>query len=106
MAVLFLLLTSTVSVVAGLVFDKLGWADQVKRVRLKGDGHEAEAEVPKELLKKLKISFLKAWGDFKGVFLYMMTMFASIFKKKIIIAFIIIVFVMAVASGLIFNLII
>jgi len=184
-AVLFLLLTSAVSVIAGLVFDKLGWADQVKRVRLKGDGHEAEAEVPKEFLKKLKLSFLKAWGDFKGVFLYMiigvaigaaiygylpesllakvagrdnplavlivaligmplyirvesaipiglallkkgasmgavialiisgagiaipeLTMFASIFKRKIIIAFIIIVFVMAVASGLIFNLII
>ena len=184
-AVLFLLLTSAVSVIAGLVFDKLGWADQVKRVRLKGDGHEAETEVPKEFLKKLKLSFLKAWGDFKGVFLYMiigvaigaaiygylpesllakvagrdnplavlivaligmplyirvesaipiglallkkgasigavialiisgagiaipeLTMFASIFKRKIIIAFIIIVFVMAVASGLIFNLII
>lgn len=183
-AILFLLLTSAVSVVAGLVFDKLGWADQVKRVRLKGDGHAEEAEVPKEFPKRLKLSFLKAWGDFKGVIIFMiigvaigaaiygylpesllakvagrdnpvavlvvaligmplyirvesaipiglallkkgasmgavialiisgagiaipeLTMLASIFKKKIIIAFIIIVFVMAVASGLIFNLI-
>ena len=183
-AILFLLLTSAVSVAAGIIFDKLGWADQVKRVRLKGDGHAAEAEAPKEFLNKLKLAFLKAWGDFKGVFLYMiigvaigaaiygylpesllakvagrdnplavlvvaligmplyirvesaipiglallkkgasmgavialiisgagiaipeLTMFASIFKRKIIIAFIIIVFIMAVASGLIFNLI-
>lgn len=40
-----------------------------------------------------------------GIAIPELTMFASIFKKKIIIAFIVIVFVMAVASGFIFNLI-
>jgi uncharacterized membrane protein YraQ (UPF0718 family) len=38
-----------------------------------------------------------------GIAIPELTMFASIFKKKIIIAFIIIVFVMAVVSGLFFN---
>ena len=182
-AVIFFLLTSLISVVAGVVLEKLGWADQVKRVRIKGDGHTLDEEVPKELKKKIKKAFLKAWGDFKSVFLYMiigvaigaaiygylpaellakvagpenpfavlvvtligmplyirvesaipialallgkgasmgavialiisgagiaipeLTMFAGIFKKKIIIAFIIIVFIMAVLSGLLFNL--
>ena len=160
----------------------MGWSNQVKNVRLKGNGHGEIEEVPKGFKMRLKKSFLKAYEDFKGVFIYMLvgvaigaaiygylpedllakvagpdnpfavlivtligmplyirvesaipiglallgkgasmgsvialiisgagiaipelTMFASIFKKKIIIAFVIIVFVMAVVSGLIFN---
>jgi uncharacterized membrane protein YraQ (UPF0718 family) len=41
-----------------------------------------------------------------GIAIPELTMFASIFKKKIIIAFVIIVFITAVLSGLIFNLLI
>ncbi len=182
-AIVFLILTSVVSVVAGVVLEKMGWAKYVKNVRIKGGGHIEEEEVPKKFLIKLKVSFLKAWGDFKRVFWYMiigvaigaviygylpeellaqvagpnnpfavlivsliglplyirvesaipiglallgkgasmgsiialiisgagvaipeLTMFASMFKKKIIIAFVVIVFVMAIASGLITNL--
>lgn len=181
-AVGFLILTSVFSVVFGVVLEKIGWSNQVKNVRLKGDVHELNEEVPKEFKNKLKVSFFRAWGDFKGVFIYMLigvgigaaiygymptdllakvsgpdnpfsvlvvtllgmplyirveaaipiglalidkgasigavialiisgagiaipelTMFAGIFKKKIIIAFIVIVFVMAVLSGLIFD---
>ncbi len=181
-AIVFFILTSAISVIAGVILEKLGWSNQVKRVRLKGDGHEQNQQVPKELKLRLKKSFLKAWGDFKSVFIYMLigvgigaaiygylpeellakvagpnnpfavlvvaligmplyirvesaipiglallgkgasmgsvialiisgagiaipelTMFASIFKKKVIIAFVVIVFVMAVVSGLIFN---
>lgn len=181
-AVIFLVLTSAVSVIAGVVLDKMGWSKYVKNVRIKGGEHVQEEEIPKKFLKKLKVSFLKAWGDFKRVFWYMiigvaigaliygylpeellaqvagpnnpfavlvvsiiglplyirvesaipiglaligkgasmgsiialiisgagvaipeLTMFASIFKKKIIISFIVIVFVMAVVSGLIIN---
>jgi len=184
-AIGFLILTSAFSVIFGVLFEKLGWADQVKHVRLKGSGHEQVEELPIGFKSRLKASFLKAWADFKGVFIYMvigvaigaaiygymptdllakvagpdnpfavivaaliglplyirvesaipigialmekgvsigavisfiisgagiaipeLTMLASIFKKKIIIAFIVIVFVSAVASGLIFNLII
>jgi len=184
-AVIFLILTSAISVISGVILEKIGWSNQVKHVRLKGDTHGQNEEVPKEFKIRLKMSFLKAWGDFKGVFIYMLigvgigaaiygylpeellakvagpdnplavlvvaligmplyirvesaipiglaliskgasigsvialiisgagiaipelTMFASIFKKKIIIAFIVIVFVMAVVSGLIFNMLI
>lgn len=38
-----------------------------------------------------------------GIAVPELTMFPSIFKKKIIIAFVVIVFVMAVISGLVFN---
>jgi uncharacterized membrane protein YraQ (UPF0718 family) len=70
-AVAFLVLTSVISVIAGVVLEKLGWSDQVKRVRLKGDVNVQDDEIPKEFTSKLKKSFLKAWADFKGVFLYM-----------------------------------
>jgi len=184
-AIGFLILTSAFAVVFGILLEKIGWSDQVKKVRIKGDGHKDNEEVPSEFKNKLKLSFLKAYGDFKAVFIYMivgvaigaaiygymptdllakvagrdnpfavlvvaligmplyirveaaipiglalldkgasigaviafiisgagiaipeLTMLAGIFKKKIIIGFIVIVFASAVLSGLIFNLII
>ncbi len=180
-AIGFLILTSAFAVIFGVVFEKMGWADQVKRVRIKG-GMPSQNELPSGVKLKLKSAFYKALGDFRSVFVYMiigvaigaaiygylptdllakvagrdnpfaviivaligmplyirveaaipiglallqkgasmgavialiisgagiaipeLTMLASIFKKKIIIAFIIIVFISAVVSGLIFN---
>lgn len=184
-AIGFLILTSIFSVAFGVILEKLGWADQVKKVRIKGDIHEENVEMPKGFGHRVKASFIKAWRDFKAVFIFMVigvaigaaiygylpadllvkvagpdnsfavivaaliglplyirvesaipiglalmdkgvsigavialiisgagiaipeiTMLASILKKRIIIAFIIIVFVMAVMSGLIFNMLI
>lgn len=181
----FLILTSVFAVVFGVILDKMGWSNQVKRVRIKSTGLELNEEVPEKFINRLKFSFLKAWGDFKSVLIYMvigvgigaaiygympkellikvagrdnpiaviavalislplyirvesaipiglallekgasigavialiisgagiaipeLTMLSSIFKKKIIIAFVIIVFITAVLSGLIFNMII
>ena len=181
-AVIFLILTSVISVISGVILDKMGWSNQVKNVRLKGDMYGQNEEIPKEFINKLKKSFLKAWADFKGIFIYMLigvgigaaiygylpeellakvagpnnpfaviivaliglplyirvesaipiglaligkgasmgsvialiisgagvaipelTMFSKMFKRKVIIAFIVIVFVMAVLSGFIIN---
>ena len=183
-AIGFLALTSVFSVFFGILLEKLGWADQVKKVRVKENGQAAEKEVPTGFPGRLKQSFFKAWCDFKGVFVYMLigvaigaaiygympeellakvagpenpfavlvvaligmplyirveaaipiglalldkgasigavialiisgagiaipelTMLSSIFKKKIIIGFIVIVFVSAVLAGYIFNMI-
>jgi uncharacterized membrane protein YraQ (UPF0718 family) len=180
-AILFLILTSAFAVIFGVVFEKMGWADQVKRVRIKG-GMPGQNELPSGVKLRLRAAFYKALSDFRGVFVYMiigvaigaaiygylptdllaqvagrdnpftviivaligiplyirveaaipialallnkgasmgavialiisgagiaipeLTMLASIFKKKIIIAFVIIVFISAVLSGLIFN---
>ncbi len=183
-AIAFLILTSIAAVIFGVLLDKMGGASQVKNVRLvRGEGHDEE--LPTDFRNRLIVSFYKAWGDFKGVFIYMiigvaigaaiygylpedllariagrdnplaviavaligmplyirvesaipiglalldkgasigavmaliisgagiaipeLTMLASIFKKNIIISFIVIVFVMAVVTGLIFNMII
>lgn len=182
-AIGYFVLTSIFPIFFGVLFEKLGWSDQVKHVRLKGNGHDQNENLPIGFKNRLKASFLKAWADFKGVFVYMvigvaigaaiygymptdllakvagpdnpfavivatfiglplyirvesaipigvalmakgvsigaviafiisgagvaipeLTMLASIFKKKIIIAFIVIVIVSAVISGLIFNL--
>lgn len=184
-AIAFLILTSAAAVIFGVILDKMGWSNQVKNVRIKRGEHEQNKETPKGFIDRLKISFVKAWGDYKSVLFYMiigvgigaaiygympedllakvagpdnpfavlavaligmplyirvesaipiglalmdkgasigavmaliisgagiaipeLTMFASIFKKKIIIAFVIIVFVTAVLSGLIFNMLI
>jgi hypothetical protein len=184
-AVGFLVLTSVFAVVFGVALDKMGWSDQVKNVRLKHIGSGQDQEAPKGFKNRLRASFLKAWGDFKAVFVYMivgvgigaaiygylpedllarvagadnplavlvvaligmplyirvesaipiglammqkgasigavialiisgagiaipeLTMLASIFKKKIIVAFVVIVFISAVLSGLIFNLLV
>lgn len=181
-AIGFLALTSIFPIVFGVLFEKMGWADQVKRVRLKGDVHSQTDNFPTCIKNRIKASFLKAWQDFKSVWLYMvigvavgaviygymptallakvagpdnpfavliatliglplyirvesaipigialmdkgvsigaviafiisgagvaipeLTMLASIFKKKIIVAFIVIVVITAVVSGLIFN---
>lgn len=182
-AIGFLVLTSIFPIVFGLLFEKMGWADQIKHVRLKGEIHSQYDNLPLGTKNRIRASFLKAWQDFKGVWLYMvigvaigaviygyiptdllakvagpdspfaviiaaliglplyirvesaipigialidkgvsigaviafiisgagvaipeLTMLASIFKKKIIIAFIVIVVITAVVSGLIFNL--
>lgn len=70
-AIGFLVLTSAFAVIFGVIFDKMGWSNQVKNVRLKGDGHGQNEELPIGFKNRLKVSFLKAWGDFKGVFIYM-----------------------------------
>lgn len=179
----FLVLTSVFAILFGAILEKIGWADQVKNVRLKRTGEQQNEEIPGGFAKRLAASVRKAWGDFQAVFVYMiigvgigaaiygylpegllskvagagnpfavplvaligmplyirvesaipiglammqkgasigavialiisgagiaipeLTMLASIFKRKIIVAFVVIVFVSAVLSGLVFNL--
>lgn len=184
-AIAFFILTSAAAVIFGLILDKIGGQEQVKRVRIKGGGYMETEEIPQAFKDKLKLSFLKAWGDFRAVFIYMiigvaigaaiygylpanlltrfagpenpfavivaaiiglplyirvesaipigialmdkgvsigavialiisgagvaipeLTMFASIFKRKTIIAFVIIVFITAIISGLFINMLV
>src|SRR5665647_483330 len=71
-AIAFFILTSVIAVISGVILDKMGWSNQVKNVRLKGDGQREIEEVPEGFKMRLKKSFLKAWEDFKGVFIYML----------------------------------
>ncbi len=69
-AVGFLVLTSAFAIIFGIILEKLGWADQVKNVRIKGSGYQTEVE-EKQFSVRLKKAFFKAWGDYKAVFIYM-----------------------------------
>lgn len=71
-AIIFFMITSVTAVIFGVVLDKIGGSKLVKNVRLKGNGHVENEEVPKELKNKLKISLVKAWGSYKAVFIYML----------------------------------
>lgn len=59
------------AVVFGIILEKTGAESLVKRVRIKGGG-PAEAEVYLKFTDKLKMAFLKAWGDFYGILGYLL----------------------------------
>ncbi len=70
-AIAFFVLTSAAAVIFGIILEKTGGASQVKNVRLVRDSQEEHGETPKAFKDKLRMSFMKAWGDFKLIFLYM-----------------------------------
>jgi uncharacterized membrane protein YraQ (UPF0718 family) len=59
----------------GVVLEKIGGAHYVKRVRVKpsccGATHDSENS-PITFSGKLKASFITAWGDFRGVLIYLL----------------------------------
>ena len=59
------------AVVFGAILEKTGGLKLVKNIRIKGNGHQDE-EVPEAFKSKLKLSFVKAWGDFRGVLIYLL----------------------------------
>lgn len=59
------------AVVFGLMLEKLGGAAYVRKIRLLG-GAQEEPPVPEKLGDKVKLSFAKAWGDFRGVLVYLL----------------------------------
>lgn len=60
------------AVIFGVLLEKAGGPSLVKRVRIRGDEHQITEEAPQEFSRKLKLSFLKAWGDFRAVFNYLL----------------------------------
>lgn len=60
------------AVVFGLILEKAGGLKLVKNVRIKGGGYKENEEVPNTFTSKFKISFIKAWGDFRAVLIYLL----------------------------------
>ncbi len=60
------------AILFGIILEKTGGAKLVKNVRIKSGGPRENSEIPKAFLSKLKISFLKAWGDFRAVLIYLL----------------------------------
>ncbi|MDD3059136.1 MAG: permease [Sphaerochaeta sp.] len=72
-ALVYFLVTFVGSIVFGAALQKLGFADQVKRVRIKDGRTEAQKDDDKLSFKDaLRASFLSAWHDFVAVFGYLL----------------------------------
>jgi uncharacterized membrane protein YraQ (UPF0718 family) len=70
--IVYFIIVFSAAILFGIILEKTGGAKLVKNVRIKGGGHTENGEIPKAFLKKLKISFLKAWGDFRTVLVYLL----------------------------------
>lgn len=62
-------ITFIVSMVGGAVLEAMGLARDVKNVRIRGGSHERQKWPTFSM--KLRRAFLGAWGDFRGVLLYL-----------------------------------
>jgi len=71
-ALVYLAVTFVASVVFGIVLEKTGGEKFLKKVRIKSVGHESNEGFPRSLRRKLKLSFSKAWSDFRTVLVYLL----------------------------------
>ncbi len=60
------------AVVFGIILEKTGAAKLVKNVRIVGDVPSANEEIPLAFLSKLRVSLIKAWGDFRAILIYLL----------------------------------
>lgn len=70
-AITYFVIVFGAAIVFGIILEKTGMSKQVKNVRIKGGGF-ADDEVPQAFKSKLKLSFMKAWGDFYGILGYLL----------------------------------
>lgn len=70
-AITYFIVVFGAAIIFGIILEKTGGEKLVKRVRIKGNVQE-ENEVPTALKDKLKISFIKAWGDYYGILGYLL----------------------------------
>lgn len=60
------------AILFGILLEKIGAAKLVKKVRIKGGTDTSHEEIPSLFKMKLKLSFSKAWGDFRAVLIYLL----------------------------------
>lgn len=68
----YFLVTFIGAIVFGIILEKTGGANLLKKVRIKGGTHGEDEVLPELFKEKLKLAFSKAWGDFRGVLLYLL----------------------------------
>lgn len=71
-ALVYFAVTFLGSVIFGIILEKMGGEKLVKKVRIKSSGHEDNEEPPKAFKEKLKLSFLRAWADFRSILIYLL----------------------------------
>lgn len=70
-AVLYFIIVFGAAIIFGIILEKTGGVDLVKKVRIKGGGYEAK-EIPVAFTSKLKYAFSKAWWDFYSILGYLL----------------------------------
>jgi len=71
-SVIYFIIVFGGTVIFGVILEKAGGSKLVKRVRIKGGEQKDNEEIPKAFKSKLRLSFIKAWGDFRGVLIYLL----------------------------------
>lgn len=71
-ALLYLCVTFAAAVFFGIILDKTGASKLVKEVHIKSCECESNPEPPRLLKDKLRLSFLKAWSDFRSIIVYLL----------------------------------
>lgn len=61
------------AILFGMILERAGGAAYVKKIRLIGGGQQEDPPIPEKFADKIKLSFAKALGDFRGVLAYLLT---------------------------------
>lgn len=70
-ALIYFVIVFSAAIIFGIILEKSGMSKLVKNVRIK-QGNRADDEVPQAFKAKLKLAFMKAWGDFYGILGYLL----------------------------------
>lgn len=70
-ALIYFLVTLIASIVFGIILEKIGGEKLIKKVKVKSE-NGFNIITPKKFKDKLRVSFLKAWSDLKGVLVYLL----------------------------------
>jgi len=71
-AIAYFLVVFLGAIVFGVVLEKAGGLKYVKKIRMVGGGYRENEVIPQAFAAKLKLSFIKAWGDFRAVLVYLL----------------------------------
>ncbi|MDD4802334.1 MAG: permease [Syntrophomonas sp.] len=71
-AITYFILVFGAAITFGVILERTGMSKLVKNVRIKGGGYTDDDEIPHAFKSKLKLSFIKAWGDFYGILGYLL----------------------------------
>ena len=70
-ALIYFLVTLVASIIFGIALEKMGGEKLIKKVKVKSN-NQLNLITPKNFKDKLRVSFLKAWSDLKGVLVYLL----------------------------------
>lgn len=71
-AIIYFVIVFAAAIIFGIVLEKTGGLKLVKNVRIKVGSYDANNEVPLAFMDKLKLSFVKAWGNFYSILGYLL----------------------------------